>query len=806
MAEPDFIAAFRSALAEHNLVPPEIIPDGQIHRFSTNGKRDQAGWYVLFDDGIPAGKFGDWRTGLSETWCSKKRSELTDEELAEQQRRWEVAQFLREEDRAKRHEEARTKALAIWNSATPAPLDHPYLSRKQVQPHGTRVDADGKLLVPIYHFSDSGGVVLWAVQEILGDGKFFHGGNKNFLTGSKKLGGFFPIGETGKDGQLYFCEGFATGASIHQATGIPVVVCFDAGNLDAVIQQWRDENPGREFLICGDNDLWTDGNPGKTKALVASKKYNARLVFPEFRNLDSRPTDFNDLHCSEGLQVVQRHLAGPGAETSSQANDGQDEKESHAQILIRLASHGEFFHDEDGLIYVRVAFNGHYECFPVQGTQFRLWLTNLFYRETGRSPSSEGFKGAKGVLEARGRFDGDERKTSVRVAAHVGNIYLDLTNDKWQAVEVTPDGWTVKKDHGVNFIRAQGMRPLPMPKESSDTKAAIKLLRKHINVDDDGFVLVVAWLLQALRPIGPYPVLAVTGEHGSAKSTFAALIRRLVDPNKSPLRSAPSKERDLAIACSNSWAVVFDNLSGLSGSLSDALCRVSTGGGFSTRMLYTNDEERLFNYMRPIILNGITTYIYRSDLADRTITVELEPIPEEKRKPESKVNAAFEKDVPAILGGLLDAVAVAMANIEFVSLPTLPRMADFALWVKAAEPALPWELDRFQQVFKENRTAIVETSLEGDLFSNAILEHFDTPGAAFAGTASELLTRLEKHVGEDALKKPDYKKYWPQSAKAAGRALKRMATFLRRFGFDYDYDMDSRPRTHIIRRAEKDEK
>lgn len=333
MAEPDFIAAFRSALAEHNLFPSEIIPDGQTHRFSTKGKGDKAGWYVLFGDGVPAGKFGNWRTGLSQSWCAKNHSEMTNDELAEQQDRLVMAQLLREEDRAKRHEEARTKALAIWNSATPAPLDHPYLSRKQVQPHGTRVDADGKLLVPIYHFSDSGGVVLWAVQEVLGDGKFFHGGNKNFLTGSKKLGGFFPIGETEGDGQLYFCEGFATGASIHQATGAPVIVCFDAGNLDEVVSQWNDFHQDRPFIIAGDDDQYGAQNTGRSRATAVGKKYNCRVVFPKFKNLDKKPNDFNDLAVQEGIQTVRDQL-GNGDNRDASAAKAVREKHPSASITI----------------------------------------------------------------------------------------------------------------------------------------------------------------------------------------------------------------------------------------------------------------------------------------------------------------------------------------------------------------------------------------------------------------------------------------------------------------------------------------
>lgn len=304
----DFMAAFRSAMAEYDLVPPEIVADGSLHRFSANGNHDLAGWYTLFPDGVPAGAFGNWRSGLKVKWSSKEDSELTTKDRAEQQKRWRLAKELRDRGQAQRHQQAKAKALSAWERARPATTDHPNLARKQVQPHGPRVNAAGTLLVPIYHFSDSGGFELWAVQEILGNGTFSHRGDKRFPLGSMKKGGFFSLGETGGDTQLYFCEGFATGASIHEATGKPIICCFDAGNLEPVISQWRVLHPGREFVICGDDDQYGAQNAGRDKAEAAAKNHNCLGVFPKFTALDTEPTDFNDLHCQEGLQAVKEQL------------------------------------------------------------------------------------------------------------------------------------------------------------------------------------------------------------------------------------------------------------------------------------------------------------------------------------------------------------------------------------------------------------------------------------------------------------------------------------------------------------------
>src|SRR5262245_64966627 len=115
------------------------------------------------------------------------------------------------------------------------------------------------------------------------------------------------------------------------------------------------------------------------------------------------------------------------------------------------------------------------------------------------------------------------------------------------------------------------------------------------------------------------------GEQGSAKSTFATILRSLVDPNTAPLRSFPREDRDLFIAASNGWIVGYDNVSRVPPWLSDALCRLATGGGFSTRKLYTDDEEQLFNAQRPTILNGIEDFIDRPDLDSGTIVLKLAP-------------------------------------------------------------------------------------------------------------------------------------------------------------------------------------
>jgi hypothetical protein len=235
------------------------------------------------------------------------------------------------------------------------------------------------------------------------------------------------------------------------------------------------------------------------------------------------------------------------------------------------------------------------------------------------------------------------------------------------------------------------MLALPEPRPGG----SIEALRPMLNLADrNDFVLVVAWLLASLRPVGPYPLLAVSGEQGSAKTVLSKLLRALIDPNIASVRALAREQRELSIAANNGHLLAFDNLSVLPAWLSDALCRLASGGSFALRRLYTDDEEVLFEAARPILLNGIEDVICRADLADRAIFLTLAPIAEEQRRSEAELWREFELARPHMLGALLDALAEGLRELPRVRLVRLPRMADFALWATACETAL-WPAGSF---------------------------------------------------------------------------------------------------------------
>ena len=244
-------------------------------------------------------------------------------------------------------------------------------------------------------------------------------------------------------------------------------------------------------------------------------------------------------------------------------------------MLSKMALCGELFHSTTGVAFADILVNGHRETWPIQSKRFRGWLRRRYYEATGAAASAGEIRSALDLLETRAQFDGPERTVHIRIAEHAGHIYLDLADEHWRAVDIEPDGWRIIERPPVRFRRAPGMLPLPVPEQGGSIEALNSLLNLPSRNE---FVLVVAWLLGALRSRGPYPLLAISGEQGSAKTVLCKLLKALIDPNAAPVRALSREERELMIAANNGYLLAFDNLSALPVWLSDALCRLASGG------------------------------------------------------------------------------------------------------------------------------------------------------------------------------------------------------------------------------------
>jgi hypothetical protein len=399
-----------------------------------------------------------------------------------------------------------------------------------------------------------------------------------------------------------------------------------ASNGESFSRLWSGDTSGygshseADLALCGMLAFWSGGDAARIDALFRqSGLYREKWDRKDYRNR----TIAEALNGKTAFYKIPKTLKlADGTEIVAEV-EAEERKPTQAELLVRCAAEADLFHTPAGDSYATVSVGDHHETHPIKAKGFRRWLVRAYFERYDRPPGNQALQDALGLLEARAEFDGAEREIYVRVAEHEGSVYVDLANDGWQVVEITPGAWRVISgdDAPVRFRRPRGMLALPIPLAASDDDDSCDgLLRRFFNVSgDDDLRLIVAWLVAALRPTGPYPVLLFQGEQGSAKSTAERLVRALVDPSAAPLRTTPRSEHDLFIAADNAHVIALDNISTLPPWLSDALCRLSTGGGFSTRTLYENREEELFDGMKPAILNGITDVANRPDLLDRAI-------------------------------------------------------------------------------------------------------------------------------------------------------------------------------------------
>jgi hypothetical protein len=234
-------------------------------------------------------------------------------------------------------------------------------------------------------------------------------------------------------------------------------------------------------------------------------------------------------------------------------------------------------------------------------------------------------------------------------------------------------------------LRGAGFKSLPLPEATNE---GLERLQKFLGLNNQNYRLLLAFLINALKPEGPYFILLVEGEQGSGKSFFCEIIKRIIDPNTALRLRLPDKPQDLMIQAKEFWLLSFDNASGMKAEMSDSLCSLATGGGIAVRKLYTDEELHVLSYTRPFMINGISGYDTRPDLMERAIPIKLPPMTEPDRKAEAELRAEFDAMLPAVLAELYGGVAHALKNYDDVDPPRHLRMADAARWIKAAEAGL----------------------------------------------------------------------------------------------------------------------
>lgn len=413
----------------------------------------------------------------------------------------------------------------------------------------------------------------------------------------------------------------------------------------------------------------------------------------------------------------------------------------------------------------------------------RTRLARAYYEETRSAPGASALADALSVLEGTA-VDTDPEPVALRVARHGEDLVLDLGQPDGRCVVISPGQWHVLPESPVLFRRTRLTSPLPIPARIA---GGLDQLRDLLNVSEPGFRLLVAWLVATLFPGIPHPILALSGEQGTAKSTTGRSLVCLLDPSPAPLRAAPKDMRAWTVQAAASWTVMLDNVSSIPAWFSDTLCKAVTGDGMVDRALYTDDDVTVLSFQRVIGMTTIDTGALRGDLAERLLLVELEPISPDKRRTDEEVKTAYENARPAILAAILDLTARVLIALPDVRVTELPRLADFAKILAALDTVNGWST--FED-FTALAAEITEAVIEADPFADAVRTLIQQR-KSWAGTAT-MLTEL--------LTPNDPPKSWPRTPRAIAGHLRRVAPALRKNGIAIDFEReDGGNRQRLIR-------
>jgi phage/plasmid primase-like uncharacterized protein len=831
----EIIEAFCEAAYEQRglmLEPADTVLD-KIGRCPADTLTNTNGAYRLYMDAHPGGWFKNHADGIEEctNWKYESGGGERLSQAEEEARRRE--QKAREEkmaaERAAAARKATEEARRIWEAAGAAD-GHPYLTKKKIAPHDLRM-LDGVLIVPMCNISGE----LQFIQRIGTDGekKFQDGSSVTGLSwriGSEPQGAAAVVIAEGVatgasiheiTGQIVLVA-FNCGNLKHVAEAArrkwPKASIIIAGDDDHITEQESGVNPGLKGAVAaaisakgkivvpkfGDDrkDGWTDFNDLATECgqealrnsfikplkpaeliteiiLTDQHVVHRKWLTQAYREMKVYAAEAHSRLRSELIKRKVRvsDLDGePEAATTNNAADEDDKKEkSHVKILLGFAEKLELFHTKDGEAYADIVIDGRRETWPVHSRGFRRWIKRQFFNETRSSPSSEALQGAISTIEAMADADGPQRDVFVRVALFGGKVYLDLTDDKWRAVEIGADGWCVVDRPPVRFRRHSTARPLPEPLRGG----SISELRPVLNIkpDQEGdkdFVLCVGFLLGSLYPHkGGHAILTLTGVPGAAKSTRTEFLRRAVDPAQPLLKRLPHSDRDAFIAANNTYMLAYENVSQIQQWLSDVLCAISTGAGLSTRKLHTDSDEQDFDVQRPMIINGID-FATEPDFADRVIGLVCHRPDDTERKTKEELVDQFENAHPRTLGALLDAAVNGIRNLGTVALNgEKPRLLDFTRWVVACENGSPFvDGVAFEEAYADNRAQSSLRVIEGSRIARELIK-FMSAKTEWSGLVGELLEGLDAQLGEG--KKPDK---WPPGPSQLGGALRKIAPHL----------------------------
>ena len=556
-----------------------------------------------------------------------------------------------------------------------------------------------------------------------------------------------------------------------------VATCnFDGAAKEGQRPKWRpqygDVLRGADVVIIADRDSAGVAHARAAQADLNGKAKSVVILQPA---VTAEHADVSD-HLDAGHTLDQLvPLASAAAPATREDTEG-DGRKSQASRLVELARERfDLVMSEDGRPY-GVAGNGPRIAFPLRGSRgLRTRLAAIYADDTrGTAPSQSALADALAVLEGYASRK-EAEQVHLRLARHGDSIVIDLGTPDGRCIVIRPGSWRIEPRSPVLFRRTNLTSVIPDPVRDGDGLAILGAL---LNTDEATFRLLVGWMISALIPEIPHPILAFKGEQGTGKTTAARSVVQIIDPSPAPLRTAPRDVKQWVVVAAASWAVCLDNVNAISGWLSETLCRAVTGDGNVDRALYTDDDVTVLAFRRVIMMTSIDAGQLDGDLAERLLLVELQPMKDSARRTDAELTAAYAEAQPLILASLLDLAAQVMAKLPNVRPETMPRMADFACVLQALDEVRSADGWDTLGTYAAAADTISADVLEGDQFGKAVVAHVrKQPDGTWKGTASELLELITPE------KAP---KNWPKDATRGGGRLKRIAPLLRQAGISFD--------------------
>jgi energy-coupling factor transporter ATP-binding protein EcfA2 len=410
------------------------------------------------------------------------------------------------------------------------------------------------------------------------------------------------------------------------------------------------------------------------------------------------------------------------------------------KILSGMAEDIRLYYDSFGAGYI--SFSGE-NILELSGNKLlEEKLSLLYYEKTGDTLGHDGFRSAVVILSAQAKQTGTQIELFTRAGKHEDRFYYDLKNHR--ALSIGADGWEVVRDAPVFFHHFSVQHGHPDPLAGGSAWEIFN----YCNAPEENRLLLVVWLIAAFIPGFDYPALLVSGSEGSGKSSFSQMLKGIIDPSAAELQEMPDKELDFNLLVYKHHCLALDNLSKLHVKRADRICSAISGAAVEIRELFSTADTKTLCCRPRFILNGINSLTNRTDLLDRSISIRLERIPPDKRKPKDQLDANFRADLPGILGGIADTLSKAMVIFPTVNLKSLPRMAEFAQWGYAVAEALGNRGAEFLKAYGANSKKLGESLLENNTLMSGLVMLMDDKDT-FRGTFKEVVDALAMLVQPD---------------------------------------------------------